>query len=347
MADDDQGELITKYVFIDTEAFVREKLDWQSKTLVGFSELVRAGHLTVISTSITRREIESNISEVCEHALKAMAKYDVTLRLLNIQSPPFEAARSALLEKYAEFSRNLGVVEVPLSRDAEKLFDAYFSRMSPFSEKKKSEFPDAVVLQSLREWCVSKGQKLYVVSRDPDIKTSCNNDAFLIQVESVAEVLSKALVVKKLHDALFEAVAQNDELFKCIRAKLIHEPVKGGSRFDRVTIDGQITDVYDADLVTLNVINRDGNQFQCEVEFEFELEAAVGIEREYTHDPEIYDTYETFREDVNFHQIVLCEIEIEFEPSKTDSLRVLSVYLGNPRLEISASDLSRQSRYFR
>ena len=37
-------------IFIDTEVFVREKLDWNSKSFTRLRELVRSGHLSVLTT---------------------------------------------------------------------------------------------------------------------------------------------------------------------------------------------------------------------------------------------------------------------------------------------------------
>jgi hypothetical protein len=60
---DDTDHLETEYIFIDTEAYVREKFDWKSKSFARIQELTEGRQIRVLTTSITKREVRKNISE--------------------------------------------------------------------------------------------------------------------------------------------------------------------------------------------------------------------------------------------------------------------------------------------
>jgi hypothetical protein len=79
-----------------------------------------------------------------------------------------DAANERLLISFEEFLKRVKATEVPLNNDLEKLFHDYFERVPPFSDGKKSEFPDAAVVDALKNFASQKGKKIYVVSGDPD-----------------------------------------------------------------------------------------------------------------------------------------------------------------------------------
>ena len=81
MSDNNPAQyLLTKYVFIDTEAFRKEGFDWTGKTLSKLIEFARQGHLRLLTTEVTKREITSQLHEMLAEATAALKKYEVVLR---------------------------------------------------------------------------------------------------------------------------------------------------------------------------------------------------------------------------------------------------------------------------
>ena len=54
---------------------------------------------------------------------------------------------------------------------------AYFEKQPPFGHgKNKAEFPDALVLETLREWCAKNELNMAVVSLDQGVQAACAED---------------------------------------------------------------------------------------------------------------------------------------------------------------------------
>lgn len=55
--------------------------------------------------------------------------------------------------------------------DLPAILDDYKALRPPFSEKKKSEFPDAIALRQLEQWCKEHNDKCILLSNDSDLKS--------------------------------------------------------------------------------------------------------------------------------------------------------------------------------
>lgn len=117
----------------------------------------------------------------------------------------FVTATSALVLDTGEY------VSVP------ELLNKYFASEPPFAEtgKKKSEFPDAIILMAVQTWAEQNGENVLAVARDDDWKRFCDHSE-LIHYETD---LSKALVhfneetapyalIENLEDALNKGNAE-------------------------------------------------------------------------------------------------------------------------------------------
>jgi hypothetical protein len=70
------------------------------------------------------------------------------------------------------------VIAVP-NMSLEGVLDDYFEQRPPFSEKKKSEFPDAFAAAALEAWCKKKSEKILVISGDGDWPIICEGSDVL------------------------------------------------------------------------------------------------------------------------------------------------------------------------
>ncbi|WKA27824.1 PIN domain-containing protein [Bradyrhizobium roseum] len=353
MSDEDgRDQLETDQVFIDTQVWVKERLNWNSKSCNRLRELVRTRHVQVLTTSVTRSEVHSKIEEALQNARGAMDKHDVVLRQLNCASAmeALEApdASAMLHERFDAYMQSLNAVDVPLSKDVSQVFDAYFNARPPFSAKKKSEFPDAFVALSLQERARTIGRQIYVVSGDADLKACCARISELIAVDNLSEVISRATVTKAIHDSILSFMQRNQQL----EAKLIacleraDIAVRGLARVDgRVSIaSSEVQSVDQVAIANLNVITRQGDKFTCDVEFEAILNIwlDVDVERVVYYGDDDYEETNNFSSivphvglytaevDVRFDngaperseiEFVQCEVEIEIDAVEIDELR--------------------------
>ena len=223
-------QLETEFVFLDTEVLVREKFDWRSKSFTRLKALVATRHIKLLTTSVTIREVKAKMRETLANASGAVKKYEILLAQLGAPECSTLVSEASAIEKlealFEAFLQDINVIEVPLEIDIAHIFDDYFGQQPPFSDKKKSEFPDAVVIHSLRNWCKQRLFRTYVVSGDPDIKACC--DDILLHVESLSEIVSKATVTARVQSHLLEFVRDNRWL-RPDPAQALHHPARASA----------------------------------------------------------------------------------------------------------------------
>jgi hypothetical protein len=337
------AHLETKFVFIDTESFYREKFDWNSKSFVRLKELAQAQHVKLITTSITKSEVKRKIRETLTHATSAIKKYEIPLNQLGI-SDSLKAvsapdAVSKLEALFEEFLNNMKAIEVPLSVDVNSLFTDYFQQNPPFSEKKKSEFPDAVVISSLRAWCAKGFRRVYVISGDPDLKSCC--DDVLIHADTIGEVISKATVTKQLHDDLLNFLKDSDHLRDELVLSLQGNAVRvfgQGSYGREIEVTGSVYRASELKIFNLNVLSQKGNCFSCEIEFNAWLEMEFEVELGSRSSPSTFEASRSFRDTDTMNFSFVAGIVVIFDNSSPDDAEIESLDF-DPEIEVSLRDL--------
>jgi hypothetical protein len=80
MTDSDPVQhLLTRYVFIDTEAFRKARFDWTGRMLSKLVEFARQGHLRLLTTEVTKGEVTSQLREVLVEAVAAVKKHEIVI----------------------------------------------------------------------------------------------------------------------------------------------------------------------------------------------------------------------------------------------------------------------------
>lgn len=192
--------LETKKVFIDTQYFVKAGLHFDNASLKSFKQHCKDGELENISTSVVQKEVEGKIRASVDEALAARKTFMRKARLLStLDEPKIQSLFSDIqdgdihesaLKVFNEYLEECKTTTVDASNvEAEELLELYFNKMPPFGDgKKKSEFPDAISILSLKSQ-LTTDEKIYIVSDDKDLKTFCDSDTQLISVESLDKLL--------------------------------------------------------------------------------------------------------------------------------------------------------------
>lgn len=349
-------QLETDQVFIDTQAFFRERFDWESKSLARLQELVQLGHLHVLTTSITVSEVRGKIREGLEHARGAMRKHDVVLEQLNnsqiMAALNGSDAEARLNGKFDNYLKLLGATSVPLSRNVDQIFDDYFNENPPFSAKKKSEFPDAFVVSSLRERAQTTGRKIYVVSGDPDMRACCEHAPELIVVENLTDLISLATVTRTFHDNLLAFLQGSALLAEKLGECLAQSDVvlRGTSRsYARLSLaSAEVHAVDEIEIEHLNVISQEGNRFVCEIIFYATVELGLEISVE-THEwagEEEHEWSDEVSTGVAKSRAFYAELEFTFDPQSPEMTSFEHVSCP-AEIEIEASEIEELRHYIR
>jgi hypothetical protein len=238
-------------------------------------------------------------------------------------------------------------IEIPISRDVDKVFDDYFEQRPPFSAKKKSEFPDAFVVSSLVEKARAIGKKIYVVSGDPDLRACCENVNELIVADSMSEIISRATVTKAIHDNLLRFIQGSGYVRSQLENSLYKAKIsiEGRYGYDGITnAESTLVDVDQITILSSNVISREGKEFTCEIEFEACLILELNLTMK-SRSPFGGDDYESRR----FHlshshaQVFYAEVVIYYDADEPGESEVASVYC-DPAIEIDPANVDQLSR---
>ena len=208
------------YIFIDTQAVEREAFGFNdSAGLLALANAVVDGHVTVLLTDVTDREIKSHIVERVTKAL-ATVKAQYVLQVLDIVDfnqwrtlAPDAAAKNAL-EEWERYKTDIKptLVSVDLAKPTQ-MMEAYFDLKPPFSPRKRTEFRDAFVLEALRVWAATENQQVIVVSGDAEMKTACDGER-LVHAETIADALARTLDNEAMEKAAREALINDADLIE-------------------------------------------------------------------------------------------------------------------------------------
>lgn len=338
------GGLETRMVFVDTSVFVSQNFAFGGQRFTSLRELCRRGKLRLLLTDITVREVEAKILARVGKAARALkdVKQDVNilkpLEITGLEAvfAKFDkAAHAEALEKrFHEYLDETGceIISVDVVRPS-SVFDLYFAGKPPFGEgKKKDEFPDAFVLAALRSRSERDGEKIYVVSEDPDMSKACEESSLFLHEVELSNLLELALEDEGL------AIREAHERFSVVRDEVIEQvryAFEGGLDMNLLDEDGEalrvrVKDVYPIDESVVSI---------SDVGAEYALNAEVLFEADITYpDPNsVFRDSDTgdflylgsVRETVERTLEVPVEVSVTFDPYDLGTDSVTRVIVNN------------------
>ena len=279
--------LETKKVFIDTQYFVKAGLHFDNPALKSFRKYCERTELFHVSTTVVEREVEAKIKASVTEALSAIQTFRRKARLLasleheTIKGYFKEITEEEIYKKsnevFEEFWEGCSTEVVEASDvDPEELLTLYFEAKPPFGEgKKKSEFPDALSLLSLKS-ALDNDEKIYVVSDDGDLKTFCDSDPQLVSVETLDKLLdiyTKHTSVRS--DQVKKYFITNKESIKeKIKSYLEDCDVYNSSGWEDAEVDEGLT-VTHIGVIEPSVLYIDDEESQITFDINVEFEVSV------------------------------------------------------------------------
>jgi hypothetical protein len=278
--------LRTRFVFVDTQGFRKARCDWSGRSLSKLIELAQQGHLCLLVTDVTVGEVKSQLREMLAEANTMLAKHKGLLQQLGasvaIDRVSDQGAALGTLEgAFDQFLQHTRAIVIPLIPDLRGVLDDYFAQRAPFSTKKKSEFPDAISIASIRLWCAQNRATAYIVSEDPDLRECCSESGPLFHADSITKIISQATVSRELHAALEKALNGSEYLRDNLAEKIKEADVAiERSPFrDWELTAAEIDDVHQpVRIISVNVLDQDELRFTCELEIEADLAVSVYAE---------------------------------------------------------------------
>jgi hypothetical protein len=311
-----------KRVFVDTQVFRQARFAVSNPSFTKLRELCEARKLNLLTTEITRREIDANISEVAseiQNALRkaadiiaSLGKPDIIVFGIPANKLTEDDLVKALSRQVNDFFEKCQVEQVELPRTTlATVIDLYFKKQPPFSDKKKSEFPNAFVLEALKSKAGINDEIVYVVSKDPDFANACKQHPYLECIETLPHFLDRynahADTINQVHATVKKNFKQIEKQLQGILESLPGE-LRGRSGFV------QLSSVQLADILDTLVVSCDGPtasvEFVCHVEVKASLEITDST-----------DAQPDFRE-VDRLKVVNITLEFKFDPANAEVCEV-------------------------
>jgi len=195
-------DLLITNVYIDTCVFEYRQFDFQSPAFLGLLDLVRAGHVKILTSAITIGEFKARIEAHVSSAVTQQRKFATEGWIL--KRLPYYAAlfkkpnKNSLSKQLIENFQNFLIISEAeaIDLDGASLDDVvtkYFLESPPFGPgDKKSEFPDALVVSALEAWSEANGEPVYLISRDQKVREACTGGLKLHALEDIRDFLDVA-----------------------------------------------------------------------------------------------------------------------------------------------------------
>ncbi len=154
---------IPEAVFLDTQVFEGASFNFTSTSFAALSKHLESGRLRLVITDITIAEVRARIEKAVARELAAHGEFRKHARVLRSSSLPevagvlveldAAAVTKSLREAFDEYlDQNKAEIIDTSEQDAGPVFEKHFAGAPPFGTgDKKSEFPDAFVIEALIE----------------------------------------------------------------------------------------------------------------------------------------------------------------------------------------------------
>lgn len=332
---------MTKTVFLDTQVFDTQLYDFDSLLLENFRSFASTGLINVITTEVTCGEIEARIDDKVEKSLHGLKSWlrerdSGILRHLGdrysiLFSKIKPAELAAILKKqFHDFLDATHSIILPIGKiDGSQLVNSYFGAVAPFGPgRKKEQFPDAIALAVLRQWCEENESTLEVVSGDEDWKRACDGCKWLKHTEELKDLLAGlGIVAPAVTDALVDEALANKGLSDIIAERF------GESFFYALPEEGAVDEINEVAVAIdgHSMVYAPDGPSTIEITCRIKFKAKVSYHIPDSADP-VEANWSTFdAETKRFHEWVqqevdrVAQVSIEHDGKSPSSVQIVSV----------------------
>lgn len=250
-----------------------------------------------------------------------------------------------LKNKFENFLKNNSIEIIPSEFNQHELIDMYFNTKAPFSEQKKHEFPDAIILLSLLQYSKDKNKELIIVSNDNGFELFCENKG-IKHYKYISDVINQ-LNIENIEK---EIIYIYNNSFEKIKQKIIDEIKSNTDEFilysydsiDEVYVDN--IEIIDINIENVNIINIDIDSYLIEVEINtniaFNLNASYADENNMHYDKEdnVYYCLGKINADIQLIEQVFCSAKIYFDKDVKDFDYLGDFEIINKEFEFSLNE---------
>jgi hypothetical protein len=168
--------------FLDTNVFESANFNLIKPNITKFFELCESHKINIYIDNTVKQEIKNRILKKSNEITKSIKQtkfLPYICNMLEIKSSQEEFETKIinyLNNKIEEILKQIKVIDNNINTN--ELLTLYFKEEAPFNvDNKKCEFPDAIIMLSLKQYLDKENKNIIVISNDNGIKKYClNND---------------------------------------------------------------------------------------------------------------------------------------------------------------------------
>lgn len=211
-----------KNIFLDTSIFVNQCFCFDNKQLQTLIQLKEEGKLNLYITETIKEEVLNRIKYSIEQGKKVIKK-DAHILGAHLNIDENNIIKN-LQNKFSNYLEHFKIINLPTENIGNTIIKNYFGNKPPFDtskEKKKQEFPDAFILETIKYWCNENNQNAIFISSDKDCKTFIDSFNKLSYEESLSKFLDKINKENNLFDTANKIYNDNLQDIELSLEKLI------------------------------------------------------------------------------------------------------------------------------
>lgn len=218
-------------VFLDTNIFIGAKYNFAGGSLSSLKKHCENGTAALFTNDIVLREVQHHIDNdiglLAKQAKNAIKNHGELVNAITrpVYTSMEETLLSAAVSLRSQFDAfmNGAIILSNEGLSVVDLFNAYFEETAPFEkrEAKKSEFPDAVIIMSIKRYLrETNGMVLHIVTDDEGWHNALNGTPGVFVYKNLKDLLSK---ISQNEQELYHKIARfmgtcKDELFRSVES---------------------------------------------------------------------------------------------------------------------------------
>jgi len=336
-------------IFLDTNVFESAKFSYKSYNMTNFIKYCDDNDIKLKIVDVVKHEVEKRIKSNISNSFEQIDKDNLGVVAASINIDPkisklniINQLVNNLKDSFDDFIDENDVEIIDANYEIKELTTQYFEQRSPFTEQKKHEFPDAIILLTIKKYINDNPNKT--------ITTISNDESFVDFSKSNGinnfNFISNALsyLIQNPNIALKNAF--NRQL-NSIKEQII-ERIENMDDFILYSYDSiDLVDVDDISVKSVSINDLNIIKFE-ESDKMLYLDSNLSIEfscKAYYPDPDtlhydkedgVYYSFTRCMSEINFTEKITCSLEIAFD--EDFDFDIVELELHNKEFEFNLDD---------
>lgn len=312
-----------RVIFLDTNVFESAKFSYDSNRMEKFLETCEDQGINLYITDVVKYEVIKRIKTNIHDAIENIDKHNLEILIQSLQVENKEKLKlindlsEKLITKFEEFMTDYNINVISSTFNQSKLIDYYFNNKAPFSEQKKHEFPDAIIILTIDKWSLENNKLPLVITNDKGMSL-CDTESDIRFFSKISDVTNLLLTENTENDLLDIYNGQLEKIKEKIKDDIKsyedNFTLYSYDHIDDIEVDN--VKIQNVTLNKIDIINIDteDNIIQLEVDFkiEFSLNASYPDMDTMSRDKEdgVNYFYQHINTELNLKENTTCYVDI-------------------------------------